>query len=83
MNDDLAGVVDGDGDGDAFFSSPAGAFTEHDAATLIRKTLLAIEHCHNEHDIVHRDLKPENFLFKTKDEDSGASRSLCMRFTLF
>ena len=48
-----------------------GAFTERDAATLIRKTLLAIEHCHNEHDIVHRDLKPENFLFKTKDEDSG------------
>uniref|UniRef100_A0A7S2FE61 non-specific serine/threonine protein kinase n=1 Tax=Octactis speculum TaxID=3111310 RepID=A0A7S2FE61_9STRA len=45
-------------------------FSERDAATLIRKTLHAIEYCHNEHDIVHRDLKPENFLFKTKDQDA-------------
>jgi len=51
--------------------SRAGHYSEHDAASLIRKVLSAISHCHDEHDIVHRDLKPENFLFKGPGPGEG------------
>lgn len=46
-----------------------GHYSEHDAAVLVRKILLAVKHCHDR-DICHRDLKPENFLFQTKAEDA-------------
>mmetsp|Transcript_4010 Transcript_4010/g.5291 ORF Transcript_4010/g.5291 Transcript_4010/m.5291 type:complete len:520 (+) Transcript_4010:88-1647(+) len=51
--------------------SAEGHYSEHDASTLIRKVLSAIDHCHAEHDIVHRDLKPENFLFKGPGKGEG------------
>ena len=51
--------------------SAEGHYSEHDAATLIRKALSAIDHCHSDHDIVHRDLKPENFLFKGPGPGEG------------
>ncbi len=44
-------------------------FTEHDAARLIEKLLLGINHCHAHH-IVHRDLKPENILFSSRAPNS-------------
>jgi calcium-dependent protein kinase len=46
-----------------------GHYSENDAATLVRKIIDAIKHCH-ERDICHRDLKPENFLFETQEEDA-------------
>ena len=52
-------------------NSPEGHYSEHDAATLVRKALSAIDHCHSDHDIVHRDLKPENFLFKGPGPGEG------------
>ena len=45
-------------------------FSEMDAASLIRRTLDAINYCHNVKGIVHRDLKPENFLFKDSSSNS-------------
>jgi calcium-dependent protein kinase len=49
--------------------STVGHFSEHDAASLVRDILDAINYCH-EKGIVHRDLKPENFLFLTEDDDA-------------
>ena len=46
---------------DAVIAAGDGAFSEKDAAAIMRMALEALNHCH-EHDIVHRDLKPENFL---------------------
>nr|CCA26775.1 predicted protein putative [Albugo laibachii Nc14] len=46
-----------------------GHFSEADAATLIRKILNAVAHCHDR-GICHRDLKPENCLFETNAEDA-------------
>ena len=34
--------------------SAEGHYSEVDAATLIRKVLSAIDHCHSEHDIVRK-----------------------------
>ena len=38
-----------------------GAFSEADAAAVVRSIALALQHLHSKH-IVHRDLKPENLL---------------------
>ena len=46
---------------DAVIGAGEGAFSEKDAAAIMRMALEALGHCH-EHDVVHRDLKPENFL---------------------
>lgn len=45
------------------------AFTEREAASIIRDICEAILHLHNM-DIAHRDLKPENLLY-TKPDDEG------------
>eukprot|EP00979_Chaetoceros_neogracilis_P006416 scaffold1307_cov260-Chaetoceros_neogracile.AAC.4 len=50
--------------------SPAGHFSEKDAANLIGCILDAIAYCHDEKQIVHRDLKPENFLFASNADDA-------------
>jgi serine/threonine protein kinase len=43
-----------------------GAFTEREAAGIIREIAIAIKHIHNMN-ITHRDLKPENLLYTRKD----------------
>ena len=44
-----------------------GAFSELDAARLIKQVLLCINYCHT-NNVVHRDLKPENILLE-QDKD--------------
>ena len=44
-----------------------GAFSESDAAAVVRQVALALSHLHSK-EIVHRDLKPENLLLTSKDE---------------
>ncbi|CAG9328796.1 unnamed protein product [Blepharisma stoltei] len=39
-----------------------GAFSENDAATVMRGLLSAVHYLH-QHDIIHRDIKPENIMF--------------------
>jgi calcium-dependent protein kinase len=46
---------------DAVVQAGNGAFSEKDAAAIMRMALEALDHCH-QHQVVHRDLKPENFL---------------------
>lgn len=46
-----------------------GAFSEKDAADLLRQVIQAVDYLHSL-GIVHRDLKPENLLFATPDEGS-------------
>ncbi|XP_021966576.1 MAP kinase-activated protein kinase 2 isoform X2 [Folsomia candida] len=43
-----------------------GAFTEREAASIIRQICIAIKHIHDMN-ITHRDLKPENLLYTRKD----------------
>ena len=38
-----------------------GAYSEKDAAIVIRRVLEALEYCHSQN-IIHRDLKPENLI---------------------
>mmetsp|Transcript_3864 Transcript_3864/g.9453 ORF Transcript_3864/g.9453 Transcript_3864/m.9453 type:complete len:549 (-) Transcript_3864:106-1752(-) len=45
-----------------------GAYTEADAATMVKRLLSAIKYLHDK-GIVHRDLKPENLLLASKDND--------------
>mmetsp|Transcript_28725 Transcript_28725/g.48266 ORF Transcript_28725/g.48266 Transcript_28725/m.48266 type:complete len:394 (+) Transcript_28725:58-1239(+) len=47
-----------------------GAYTEAEAATLVRKMVSAIDYLHAM-DIVHRDLKPENLLLKDPNDISN------------
>ena len=44
-------------------------FTEQEAARLLEKLLLGINHCHAHH-IVHRDIKPENILYSSREENA-------------
>ena len=44
-----------------------GAFSETDAASVMRQIALALKHLHSL-DIVHRDLKPENLLLTASDD---------------
>lgn len=46
-----------------------GAYTEADAARLVKKMVSAIDYLHDMN-IVHRDLKPENLLLKSPDDIS-------------
>ena len=46
-----------------------GAYTERDAARLIREILRTVAQCHAA-GVLIRDVKPENFLFLSKDPDS-------------
>jgi calcium/calmodulin-dependent protein kinase I len=46
-----------------------GAFSEQDAAKLVRKITEGLLHLH-EHKVCHRDLKPENLLLTTKGSDA-------------
>ncbi|KAK3806222.1 MAG: calcium/calmodulin-dependent protein kinase-like protein [Linnemannia elongata] len=46
-----------------------GAFTENNAATIMKEVIEAIEYLHSKN-VVHRDLKPENLLYKDESEDS-------------
>ncbi|KAF9341087.1 hypothetical protein BGZ91_011008 [Linnemannia elongata] len=46
-----------------------GAFTENNAATIMKEVIEAIEYLHSKN-VVHRDLKPENLLYKDETEDS-------------
>ncbi|ODQ56536.1 calmodulin-binding protein kinase [Saitoella complicata NRRL Y-17804] len=46
-----------------------GSYFESDAAYIVRTTLSAVGHLHD-NGVVHRDLKPENLLFRTPEEDS-------------
>ncbi|XP_015918836.1 MAP kinase-activated protein kinase 2 [Parasteatoda tepidariorum] len=43
-----------------------GAFTEREAAEIMREICLAVQHLHRMN-IAHRDLKPENLLYSKKD----------------
>jgi calcium/calmodulin-dependent protein kinase I len=45
------------------------AYSEREAADVIRPIVDAIRYCH-ENGIIHRDLKPENLLYETTDENS-------------
>lgn len=45
----------------------AGSFTEKKAASIFRKMVEVVNHCH-ELGVMHRDLKPENFLLTSKEE---------------
>jgi len=47
-----------------------GAYTEKEAAELVRKMVSAIDYLHSMN-IVHRDLKPENLLLKSPDDVSN------------
>ena len=46
------------------FTHQGRAYTEKDAAEVIRTCLQALQHCHSQN-IVHRDIKPENIMFGT------------------
>ena len=46
-----------------------GAYTEKDAADLIKQVLSAVAYMHD-NGVVHRDLKPENLLYHSTDDDS-------------
>uniref|UniRef100_A0A131XEN3 non-specific serine/threonine protein kinase n=1 Tax=Hyalomma excavatum TaxID=257692 RepID=A0A131XEN3_9ACAR len=46
-----------------------GAFTEREAAEIIRDICKAVAHLHRM-DIAHRDLKPENLLYSTPDDSA-------------
>jgi len=43
-------------------------FTEQQAASIMRKLFMAVNHCHS-NGIAHRDLKPENIMYSTKGDD--------------
>ena len=43
-----------------------GRYSEHDAARLLHKILLAVNNLH-QNNVCHRDLKPENFMFENTD----------------
>ena len=45
-------------------------FTERKAAVLMRKLLLAINHCHS-NGVIHRDLKPENIMYNQQGTSNG------------
>lgn len=42
-------------------------FSEKDAAAIMRKLFLAINHCHS-NNIAHRDIKPENIMYSTNGD---------------
>ena len=47
-----------------------GKFSQKDAASITKQTLLALNHMHSrEKPLVHRDLKPQNILLESKDTD--------------
>ena len=41
-------------------------FKESDVRILIKKMLIALDHCHSKN-IIHRDLKPDNLLLRSED----------------
>ncbi len=43
-----------------------GRYSEHDAARLLNKILLAVNNLH-QNNVCHRDLKPDNFMFENTD----------------
>lgn len=47
-------------------------FQESQARDIMRKILIAVNHCHTNH-VIHRDLKPENIIIKTQTEKDGKS----------
>jgi len=60
--------------------SDYGAFTEADAASVMKDILSAIEYMHS-HDVMHRDLKPENILLTIDAAQTSVSgkkgKSMC------
>ncbi len=69
------------GGGDLFdtITSKEYGFAEQKAAAIMRKLLLAINHCHSQ-GIIHRDLKPENIMYNLHGEikiiDFGLSKQI-------
>ncbi len=52
-----------------------GAFTEREAASIIRQICIAIKHIHDMN-ITHRDLKPENLLYTRKGNFANCKSDL-------
>lgn len=59
-------------------------FNESEAATIMKKLLRAINHCHAS-GVVHRDIKPENIMYGRDNEikliDFGLSKSVSGKHT--
>ena len=60
-------------DGGELFDSivEQGCYTERKAASVFRKMVDMLHHCH-ELGVMHRDLKPENFLLTSKTSEKYA-----------
>lgn len=53
--------------------SAAGHYSEHDAASLVKKILSAIDHCHSEHDIVRE------WIYRRREHDANNYRCLALQ----
>jgi calcium-dependent protein kinase len=62
---------------DKITSKKTGVFSEIEARSLMKKLLMALNHCHMS-GIAHRDIKPENIMIGVDDEikliDFGLAR---------